>query len=56
MIIIRISDYEHNYEYTDVEFGLSLSYISDIGNSDSLQELVTDNLGEDGIFSDQVSG
>lgn len=40
----------------DTGFGLHLSYISNIGDSDSLQELVEDNLGEDGIYSDQVSG
>ena len=46
----------YSAEVEDTGFGLNLSYISNIGDSDSLQELVADNLGEDGIYSDQVSG
>ncbi|MCY3802846.1 MAG: LbtU family siderophore porin [Gammaproteobacteria bacterium] len=46
----------YSAEGEGMEFGLNLSYISDIGDSDNLQELVTDNLGENGIYSDQVSG
>lgn len=39
-----------------MEFGLNLSYISDIGDSDSLQELVGDNLGDEGVYDSQVGG
>ncbi len=46
----------YSAEGEGMKFGLNLSYISDIGDSDNLQELVTDNLGEDGTYSDQVSG
>ncbi len=46
----------YSAEGEGVEFRLNLSYISDIADSDNLQELVTDNLGEDGTYSDQVSG
>ena len=46
----------YSAEGEGMEFGLNLSYISDIGDSDSLQDLITDNLGEAGIYSDQVGG
>ncbi len=46
----------YSAEGEDTGFGLNLSYISNIGDSDNLQELVADNLGEDGIYSDHVSG
>ena len=46
----------YSAEGEGMEFGLNLSYISDIGDSDALQDLITDNLGEDDVYSDQVSG
>ena len=46
----------YSIEGEGTEFGLNLSYISDIGDSDSLQELVSDNLGDEGVYDSQVGG
>ena len=43
-------------EGQDTEFGADVSWINDIGDSDGLQDLIADNLGEDVVYADHVSG
>ena len=47
----------YSAEGEGTEFGLNLSYISDIGDSDSLQDLINENLETNGLdYDSQVGG
>ena len=43
-------------EGQDSAFGLDVSWINDIGDSDSLQDAIAENLGEAGVYDGHVSG
>ena len=45
----------HTVEFGDSEFGLNLSYINDIGDSDSLQDVIAGTLGSNDV-ADHVPG
>jgi len=44
-------------EYENSSFAINLGYINDIGDSDSLQDVIQDNIDAAGVdYSDQVAG